>query len=109
MVQWPYKNLRVKSYHKKCWLYVQPDSQQLLLSLCYNSTCWLLSAQSSHNNVPKPPPFPSWHPPSPTPGDLHIRYYFLLSMTTPPWQLTSKANTWGEQKALEQGRKNKHR
>lgn len=53
--------------------------------------------------------FPTLNPPTPTTGELHIKYYFLLSMTTPPWQLTSKTNTWGAQKALELGRRNKPR
>lgn len=35
----------------------------------------------------------------PPPGDLHIEYYFLLSTTTQPWQLTARANTQREQKA----------
>lgn len=107
MRQQPYKNLRVKSYHKKFSLYDQLVNFSLPLLL--NSICWFRGVRNSHTHVPKPPPFPSCHRPSPTPGDVQIKYYFLLSMTTPSWQLTSKANTWGEQKALELGRKDKHR
>lgn len=72
-------------------------------------TCWLRNVRHSHPSAPKPAPFPmlvSTNPPTP-PWDLHIKYYFLLSMTTSPWQLTSKANTWEGQKSLELGRKDK--
>lgn len=42
-----------------------PAGQLFPSSLCCNNTCGLRSVQSSHKNVPTPPPFPSWHPPPP--------------------------------------------
>lgn len=63
-------------------------------------TCWFRNVRSSHPSEPKLAPFPCWYPPTPHPHpwDLHIMYYFLLSMTTSPWQLTSK-QTHGEERS----------